>query len=210
MSQSAAGRTADRAARSESGGRRARRGPAGSTHREWRIDLRELARRPGTMRELDRTVPAPAGLGLPDVVAVAPGAPLRIELRLESVVEGVLVSGTASGPVSGTCSRCLEALTDQVQAEITELFAYPGTVTEASTDGDEVPRIVDDEIDLEQTVRDAVVLALPLTPLCSSDCAGLCPECGGRWADLGPEHAHETIDPRWAALRSRSTESNSS
>ena len=52
-------------------------------------------------------------------------------------------------------------------------------------------------------MRDAVVLALPLAPLCSDDCPGLCPECGERRADLGPDHGHETLDPRWAALRER-------
>ena len=66
---------------------------------------------------------------------------------------------------------------------------------------DELPRVVDEHVDLEQTVRDAVVLALPLAPLCTDDCPGLCPECGERRADLGPDHGHETLDPRWAALR---------
>ena len=30
-----------------------------------------------------------------------------------------------------------------------------------------------------------------------------CPECGGRWAELGPDHGHEMIDPRWAVLKDR-------
>ena len=60
-----------------------------------------------------------------------------------------------------------------------------------------------DEIDVEQTVRDAVVLALPLAPLCTPDCLGLCPDCGEKRADLAPDHGHETLDPRWAALRER-------
>ncbi len=49
-------------------------------------------------------------------------------------------------------------------------------------------------------MRDAVVLALPWTPLCRPDCAGLCPTCGQRLDDLPAGHAHEMIDPRWAAL----------
>ena len=55
----------------------------------------------------------------------------------------------------------------------------------------------------QRVVRDAVVIAVPSAPLCTPDCAGLCPGCGGKWAELGPEHAHETIDPRWAALQER-------
>ncbi len=59
--------------------------------------------------------------------------------------------------------------------------------------------------DLEPALRDAVVLALPLAPLCTDDCPGLCVECGGRRADLAPDHGHETLDPRWAALRGRAS-----
>ncbi|MGH3918828.1 MAG: YceD family protein, partial [Pseudonocardiaceae bacterium] len=50
-------------------------------------------------------------------------------------------------------------------------------------------------------VRDAVLLALPQAPLCHDDCPGLCPECGGKRAERGTDHQHDTMDPRWAALR---------
>jgi uncharacterized protein len=83
------------------------------------------------------------------------------------------------------------------------LVAYPDSATDATTDEDEVARLIDNRIDLEPVVRDALVLALPQVPLCSEDCQGLCPECGGKWADLEPRHGHETIDPRWAALVER-------
>ena len=53
----------------------------------------------------------------------------------------------------------------------------------------------------EPTVRDAVVTELPLAPTCRADCPGLCAECGALLAD-DPQHGHETIDPRWAALES--------
>jgi uncharacterized protein len=115
----------------------------------------------------------------------------------------VLVSGSATARVSGECSRCLEPLSDTLTVEITELYAYPDSATEASTDEDEVSRVVDDLVDTEPVVRDAVLLALPRVPLCTEDCPGLCPDCGGRRADLGPDHGHETIDPRWAALAQR-------
>jgi uncharacterized protein len=123
-------------------------------------------------------------------------------------VEGVLVSGTASAPTKGECARCLDPLSGRVEVELTELFAYPHSATEETTDEDEIPRLVDDRIDLEPVVRDAVVLALPQVPLCTSDCAGLCSECGAKWAEVGPDHGHEKIDARWAALRERFGESS--
>jgi uncharacterized protein len=66
-----------------------------------------------------------------------------------------------------------------------------------------VPRLEGDHLDLEPVVRDAVVLSLPLTPLCQPDCGGLCPECGERLDDLPADHAHAQLDPRWAALAER-------
>lgn len=158
------------------------------------------------MKRYQRTVPASAGFGVPDVIEVAKGSDIELDLRVESVVEGVLVSGTAVAAVTGECSRCLDPLSSAVAVEITELYAYPDSATEASTDEDEVSRLVGvhaDLVDAEPAVRDAVLLALPRVPLCTEDCLGLCPDCGGKWAELGPDHRHETIDPRWAALVQR-------
>lgn len=173
------------------------------TRGPWVIDTRNLGRRPGASRDVHRSVPVESELGFPGVIEVAKGAEFQLDLLLESVVEGVLVSGTAVAPVRGECSRCLDPISDEVEVELTELFAYPDSTTEATTEEDEVSHLVDDLIDLEPVVRDAVVLALPQAPLCTEDCPGLCAECGVKWVDLEPGHGHEKIDPRWAALVER-------
>jgi uncharacterized protein len=148
------------------------------------------------MREVRRQVPAPEALGV-DLIRVPLGSDVELDLRLESVVEGVLVSGTAQVPLSGECGRCLEALSDELVVDLQELFAY----AESDTAGDEeTARMEGDLLDLEPLLRDAVVLALPLTPLCRKDCAGLCVDCGGRLDDLPADHAHDAPDPRWAGL----------
>jgi uncharacterized protein len=157
------------------------------------------------MRSYRRTIPAPdepARLGL-EGIYVPPGAAVELDVRLESVTEGVYVSGTARAPLAGECVRCLDPLTDEIAVELGELFAYPDSVTDETTDEDELPRVVEETVDTQQTVRDAIVLALPLAPLCRPDCPGLCADCGEKWADLPPGHGHETLDPRWAALRER-------
>jgi uncharacterized protein len=84
--------------------------------------------------------------------------------------------------------------------DLTELFAYPDSTTEATTEEDEVGHIVDAMIDLEQPLIDAVGLELPLSPVCRDDCPGLCPQCGEPLAEAGPGHHHDEIDPRWAKL----------
>jgi uncharacterized protein len=163
------------------------------------LDTRDLPRGAGAMRTLHRVVPAPADLGL-QLIGVPEGAELTLDLRLESVTEGVLVSGTVTGPVEGECGRCLAELGETLTVSIQELFAYEDSATDETTEEDEVGRLQDDMIDLEPTLRDAVVLALPVNPLCREDCPGLCPDCGVRWDELPEDHHHEQIDQRWAKL----------
>ncbi|GAB1813321.1 DUF177 domain-containing protein [Mycobacterium sp. MUNTM1] len=162
------------------------------------FDITRLGRRPGAMVTWQKTVPSPSRIGL-DMIAIEADAPLELNLQIQSVSEGVLVTGTVTAPTAGECSRCLTKLEGQVQVRLTELFAYPDSTTEATTEEDEVGHIVDDVIDLEQSIVDAVGLELPFAPVCSPDCPGLCPECGVSLA-AEPEHQHDRIDPRWAKL----------
>jgi uncharacterized protein len=163
------------------------------------LDTKDLPRRPGAMRVVERTVPAPDGLGLA-LIGVPTGTDLALDLRLESVSEGVLVSGTATAPVEGECGRCLRPIGDTLTVPLQELYAYEHSTTDETTDEDEVGRLQGDLIDLEPALRDAVVLTLPNHPLCREDCPGLCPDCGTHWDDLPAGHTHGQVDPRWAAL----------
>lgn len=165
------------------------------------LDTRELGRRPGAQREVELSVPAPAELGI-EVLRVAEGSPVELDLRLEAVMEGVLVTGSARADLVGECARCLTLLDDAIDVRLTELFVYDDLQHDQADEDldDETSRLEGDLLDLEPLLRDAVVLALPFQPLCSDDCPGLCIECGARLAD-DPDHAHEAaIDPRWAGL----------
>jgi uncharacterized protein len=149
--------------------------------------------------------PAPADLGT-EVIGIPEGSDLELNFRLESVVEGVLVSGEISAVTKGMCSRCLEDISSRMTVDFQELYEYPNEETSSSED-DELLQLEGDFLDLEPVVRDALVLALPLAPLCDDDCLGLCPECG---IDLNqePNHEHEIVDPRWLALQNLLTEND--
>src|SRR5437764_13204135 len=104
------------------------------TRNPWVIDTRELGRRAGQSRAVRRDVPVGTVLGVPDVIVVPQGSEIDLDLLLESVVEGVLVTGTASAHTEGACSRCLDPIEGDVEIELTELFAYPDSTTESTTD----------------------------------------------------------------------------
>jgi uncharacterized protein len=146
------------------------------------------------MREHVIDASAPDGWGL-DLVRVPAGTPVVIDARFESVMDGVLVTAEVELPVSTECGRCLDPVEIQLVAPIQELYAY-----ERDADDPDAAVLAGDLLDLEAVVRDAVVLALPLNPLCDPDCEGLCSVCGARMADVQPDHAHDEVDPRWAAL----------
>ncbi|MVO89952.1 DUF177 domain-containing protein [Streptomyces sp. p1417] len=175
------------------------------------FDTHELGRRPGAMQRVTRTIDAPgspAPFGVEGVIGVPDGAPVELEIRLESVMEGVLVTGTARASAKGECVRCLEPLELALEADFQEMFSYPdaddrGRIAEPADDAedDEDRLFLEDGLfDLEPVLRDAVVLALPMQPVCQEDCQGLCSECGVRLTD-DPDHHHDAVDIRWAALQ---------
>ena len=166
------------------------------------FDVREFGRRPGAMRQFDRDMPAQPLISGDDSsldgLYTAEGADLLLDLRLESVVEGVLATGRVSGSLVAECVRCLDPVEVEVDADFQELFYYDLEDLSAA-ELEEALSVVEELVDVETLVRDAVVLELPLKPLCEPDCPGLCSECGAALAE-DPDHQHDAVDPRWAAL----------
>jgi uncharacterized protein len=163
------------------------------------FDMRVLGRGAGQYRDEKRTVSAPEGLGS-GLVLVPGGGDVTLDLRFEAVSEGVLVTGSAVAPLTGECARCLDPLTSTIEVSFQEFYRYLPDPGEDGADGED--RNLDgDYLDFEPAFRDAVVLALPLSPLCREDCPGLCAECGAKLADVGPDHGHgDKVDPRWGLL----------
>ena len=172
------------------------------------FDVREFGRRPGAMRQFDRDLPAEKLIGgaesALDGLYTAESADLLLDLRLESVVEGVLATGRVSGSLVAECVRCLDPVEVELDADFQELFYYD--LEDLSPEElEEAVSVVEELVDVEPLVRDAVMLDLPLQPLCEPDCPGLCPECGTPLAE-DPDHGHDSVDPRWAALSALTTD----
>lgn len=169
------------------------------------IAVKDFVRNPGSMRTVGESVPAPKDFGVA-LIGVQQGSEIELELSLEAVHEGIFVSGTAGVHLTGECSRCLDSLAYDLDLDVQEMFFFEGLAPvraakedDTETMDDEQRLVEHDTIDLEPLLRDVVVTALPFQPVCREDCPGLCSECGIRLAD-SPEHHHEELDPRWAAL----------
>ncbi|MGO9873376.1 MAG: YceD family protein [Acidimicrobiia bacterium] len=164
-----------------------------STSTMLRIPLAAALRHPGNARQVASTVELD---GLSGVAAeISAGTPVAIDVQLERVPEGIVVRGTLSTAWVSACSRCLEPVGGEISVHVDELFEL------VPLDG-ETYQLDEDVIDLEPMVRDALLLELPLAPLCDPDCAGLCATCGVNRNLTACECVTTEIDPRWAALRS--------
>ncbi len=163
------------------------------------FDTRDLG--PGSVRTLTRTVPAPGYLGV-EMARVPVGADLELDVQLEGVSEGVLVTATVSGPLAAECARCLEPFTSATKVRFQELFVWPEHAEpDSAEEADNYELDATGLLDLEPALRDAVVLELPLSPLCEDGCLGLCSECGIRLADAEPGHRHEQRSALWDVLK---------
>jgi uncharacterized protein len=174
------------------------------------LNTHDLPRRAGEMKEYQLDIPAHARIGVP-LIAVPEGDIVELDIRLESVTEGVLASADIYAIAHGECIRCLDPVEIVIDRKIQELYNYEPTNERGKKKKKQEETLEDLEIEdelmmdgdimnLETPIRDAVVLSLPINPLCDQDCPGLCPECGGKWAELPEDHAHQSVDARWAGL----------
>jgi uncharacterized protein len=156
------------------------------------IPVFDLMHRSGEMREHELDITVPEGFGNA-LVGIAENAEMHLSVRLEALHDGILVSADVQTVAVGECGRCLDPIELPVEVDIAELFAY--SVDEAFD-----YTVVEDHIDLEPSVRDAVVLSLPFQPVCRPDCPGLDPETGEKLADFPDREPKVATDPRWSAL----------
>jgi uncharacterized protein len=165
-----------------------------------RIDVADLLTHPGARRPLH----------LQAVITDLGGAaariqePVALDLVLERVPEGIVARGAVRAHWEAECSICLRAVGADLDTGVAELYTTVPIV------GETYP-IEGHEIDLEQLVRDAALLELPLAPTCEAtgrDCDGLGGIAGVPGDAVGSDEAGPDsdatdatpADPRWAAL----------
>ena len=176
-------------------------GPAAATpiedlrraRRPFLVQVAALRKQNGATR-VERREGLIPGLGAVSVT-VPDDEPVVLDVTLASYPGGITADGTVAAAWQGECRRCGGPVGGRVVARVSERFA-PAGGTERD---EEAYPLSGDELDLEPLARDAVLLELPLAPLCREDCAGLCPTCGANRNTESCECAPPT-DVRWAVL----------
>jgi uncharacterized protein len=116
----------------------------------------------------------------PDVDARPAQGGIVLDGRLEQAGDEYLLRGALRGGLLTQCGRCLEPATLAIDLPVTLTFVErEAPAAEDDDDGEaEVVYVQDGVIDVGQEIRDELLLALPMGPLCREDCAGICPTCG--------------------------------
>ncbi len=122
---------------------------------------------PGAHREMDVSFDVAVVMDAAQINGAVSGT-----VRFDAGINDVMASGRMHYVAQATCVRCLKDFDYPSKATFSQLYA-PRPLSD-----DILPIDDDGTIDLEEPVRDEVVLTLPLTPICRSDCAGLCATCG--------------------------------
>jgi len=171
-----------------------------SVDRQAQLSVVEDLRRPGVRRSVHRVLDL-AGAGT-SVAALAGDGLVDADFVVEAVGDDIVVSGTLRTLWVGACRRCLDEVEGQLEVPVREIFER------RPTEGETYP-LGDGMVDLGPMVRESVLLALPLAPLCSTDCAGPDPERfparpapdgGSPGGDAETAGDEPPRDPRWAAL----------
>ena len=142
-------------------------------------------------------------LNLEDESAKLAG-PITGRLRMRRTNQGILVDGPVEAEVELTCARCLESFILPISFDLEEQF-YPtiDVITGLSLpeNDDELIFPIDQnhQLDLREALRQNLLLALPMQPICKEDCAGLCAQCGKNLNE-GPCHCEPPLDERLSVL----------
>ncbi|MFC1931411.1 DUF177 domain-containing protein [Chloroflexota bacterium] len=140
-----------------------------------------------------------------DVTGDGSGRKIEGEVSLLHTQQGILVSGELHTEVELTCSRCLSSFNCPLTLDIAE--EYMPTVDIVSGVPLALPEepgsfIIDEHhvIDLSEAVRQYMLLAVPMKPLCREKCAGLCQSCGRNLNEGSCDCPPQAVDPRWSEL----------
>lgn len=132
--------------------------------------------------------------------------PVVGELEVTRTGHGVLVKGRAKTITTLVCGRCLESFQYQLEAAFREDFALAPDAdvpSKGSVDVSDAAEAVGPggELDVGELIRELLLLAVPMVPLCTPTCRGLCPQCGANWNRMTCTCSQHTIDPRLAPLQ---------
>ncbi|MCI0468813.1 MAG: DUF177 domain-containing protein [Nitrospirae bacterium] len=133
-------------------------------------------------------------------------SPIKGFVKITKIESEVFVNGEANNVVEQQCSRCLKDFPLPIELQINAVYhpaevSKKGELHRLKSDELDTGFYENDEIDINSMLEEQLLLGIPMKPLCSADCKGLCPQCG---ADLNERRCNcdkEELDARFAVLK---------
>ncbi len=171
-----------------------------SSQNYLRLNVGFLINQPvGTSRDFHFDIPQlhlSPDLNLGDITGI---------VRVTRTAQGLLVQVNLQATLQIECARCLTEFPQPLTVDYIELYTFsrlaePGTEFILPESG---------KINLGPLLREYMLLEVPINPLCSTDCQGICPTCGGNLNTTTCYHQDEYIDPRFDVLKTLLNDENS-
>ena len=156
-----------------------------------RLNLKDIIHAPGKSKSFDFRL----DYEQLDISDESPAVePIRVSGAVRNVADALVLEGEAVTTLSLVCDRCLKPFEREMAVTLDTLLA-----TEVESEDSDIVLLDNDEIDLDELVREAFILDMDTKHLCSDNCKGLCSGCG---VDLNHEDCRckPEVDPRLASL----------
>lgn len=132
-------------------------------------------------------------------------SPIEVDITTMLSGEEIICQGEVYATVEIECSRCLDIFDLPINTRLQFVVKMLDSPVDLENDEDDddyevIPK-TQTVFDISQRVKDAIVLNMPLKPLCGDECRGLCPMCGVNLNEGGCECTPDKTDERWDALR---------
>jgi uncharacterized protein len=132
---------------------------------------------------------------------VIPLEPLEYRLTAQASNRRIIVTGELSCRMRLLCSRCLSPIDEHFVIPFEEQFQVMIESDPEPDEEDDFVPVTGERIDLRPFLEEELVVHLPLAPICSEECKGLCPECGTNRNEQACACKTDRIDPRLEALQ---------
>jgi len=162
-----------------------------------KLNLRNLKKQPYTTAGF--TLEEKGSQELLDGTGAKYIAPVTVTLEVENTGRSYVARGKVHTVLELECSRCLEKTNYPIDTDI--LITLVDQEYESEYENEDTIIFSGDEAEIKNRVNEAIVMELPLTPLCADECLGLCPVCGVNRNLHKCKCEQEDIDPRWEKLK---------
>lgn len=160
-----------------------------------KLNISRLLKETGAIEDFKFSLPL-----LQDYDEVSFRKPIAVEGKISNNGDTLQIKAKVETEISVQCDRCLDKVDIPLKFEFVESYRHVSVCDEESFENNDCIVLEEDIIDMEQAVRENVILNMPMQVLCDPECPGICPQCGQNLKEKKCNCRTDAVDPRLAIL----------